>query len=121
MEGQCCLLCSGLGRVPLAFLIDKLITMSKWDMIKNHFKYHDVSDECSLIEEIFKEAMKRSETVPKECFMALTEASLSVAKRNGQQRGSFFPFVSVVSRRQQHVVPSVQSNGHQLPDGSPPV
>ena len=29
---------------------------------------------------LYKEAVKRSETVPKECFMALTEASLSVKK-----------------------------------------
>ena len=119
------MLCSGLGRVPLAFLIDKLITMSKWDTIREHFKHHDVSDECSLIEEIFKEAMKRSETVPKECFMALTEASISVLqRRNDQQRGRWISptaFLFVGSRRQQHVVPSVQSNGHQLPDGSPPV
>jgi hypothetical protein len=109
----------------LAFLIDKLITMSKWDTIRDHFKHHDVSDEYSLLEEIYKEAVKRSETVPKECFMALTEASISI--KNGQQvRGSgrwISPtaFLFVGSRRQQHVVPSVQSNGHQLPDGSPPV
>jgi hypothetical protein len=90
MEGRVCIICSGLGRVPLAFLIDKLLVMKKWDTIKDHFTLHSVLDDFCILEEILKEAVKRAQTLESDCFVAIAEAAISVMKKRAETKGGVF-------------------------------